>query len=61
MSDQQKIFDDVLGFVTPLERSICPPICECCHTFVNDGRVHFLSGCTHEFAGQTLDLLDVEE
>jgi hypothetical protein len=23
MSDQQKIFDDVLGFVTLLERSIC--------------------------------------
>lgn len=30
-----------------------------CHTWVNDGRVQFLSDCTHEFAGKTLDLLDV--
>lgn len=32
-----------------------------CHSFVNDGRVQFLSDCQHEFAGQTLDLLEVEE
>lgn len=32
-----------------------------CHTFVNDGQVQFLADCTHEFAGQTLDLLEVEE
>lgn len=31
-----------------------------CHSFVNDGKVQFLSDCTHEFAGQTMDLLDVE-
>ena len=31
-----------------------------CHTFVNDGMVQFLSDCTHELAGQTLPLLDVE-
>jgi hypothetical protein len=31
-----------------------------CHTFVNDGRVQFLDDCTHEFAGQTLDLLEVD-
>jgi len=31
-----------------------------CHSFINDGRVQFLGDCTHEFAGQTLDLLDVE-
>ncbi|MCW5648340.1 MAG: ammonia monooxygenase [Ramlibacter sp.] len=27
-----------------------------CHTFIRDGRVQFLSDCTHELAGQTLDL-----
>lgn len=27
-----------------------------CHSFVRDGRVEFLSDCTHEFAGQTVDL-----
>lgn len=31
-----------------------------CHTFINDGRVQFLSDCTHEFAGRTMDLLDVD-
>lgn len=31
-----------------------------CHSFVNDGKVQFLSDCSHEFAGQTLDLLDID-
>jgi hypothetical protein len=31
-----------------------------CHTWINDGKVQFLGDCTHEFAGQTLDLLDVD-
>lgn len=31
-----------------------------CHTFVNDGMVQFLDDCTHEHAGQTLELLDVK-
>lgn len=31
-----------------------------CHSFINDGKVQFLSDCTHQYANQTLDLLDVE-
>lgn len=31
-----------------------------CHSWINNGRVQFLKDCTHEFAGQTLYLLDVE-
>lgn len=31
-----------------------------CHSFVNDGKVQFLGDCTHDNAGQTLDLLDVD-
>lgn len=31
-----------------------------CHCFVNDGKIQFLNDCTHELAGQTLDLLDIE-
>lgn len=31
-----------------------------CHSWINDGKVRFLGDCTHELAGQTLDLLDVE-
>lgn len=38
--------------------SECPP--HRCHTFVADGRVQFLSDCSHELAGQTVDLLEVE-
>jgi hypothetical protein len=33
---------------------------ELCHIWVNDGKVIYLNDCTHEFAGQTHDLLDVE-
>ena len=33
--------------------------CYRCHTWVNDGRVQFLPDCSHELAGQTLDLLEV--
>ena len=31
-----------------------------CHSFVKDGMIQFLSDCTHKFAGQTLELPDVE-
>ena len=31
-----------------------------CHSFINDGKIQFLSDSTHEFAGQTLPLLDIE-
>ena len=30
-----------------------------CHSFVTDGRIQFLSDCTHELAGQTVDLPDI--
>lgn len=32
-----------------------------CHSYVTDGKIQFLSDCTHEFAGQTLELRDVEK
>jgi len=31
-----------------------------CHTFVTDGMVRFLGDCTHELAGQTLPLNEVD-
>lgn len=31
-----------------------------CHTWITDGKVQFLPDCSHEFAGQTLDLLDID-
>lgn len=27
-----------------------------CHSFVRDGQIQFLSDCTHELAGQTVEL-----
>lgn len=27
-----------------------------CHSFVTDGRIQFLNDCTHELAGQTVDI-----
>ena len=30
------------------------------HIWITDGQVIFLSDCSHELAGQTLDLLDIE-
>ncbi len=29
-----------------------------CHSFITDGRVAYLSDCTHALAGQTVDLLE---
>ena len=30
--------------------------CRICHSFVTDGRIQFLSDCSHALAGQTVDL-----
>jgi hypothetical protein len=38
-----------------------PPFkCSICHSFVTDGKIQFLSDCTHELAGQTVELNDIE-
>lgn len=31
-----------------------------CHSFIRNGMIQFLSDCTHELAGQTVPLLDVQ-
>ena len=33
-----------------------PFTCTRCHSYVEDGRIRFLSDCSHELAGQTVDL-----
>jgi len=30
-----------------------------CHSFVTDGKIQFLNDCSHELAGQTVDLPEV--
>ncbi|WP_419877659.1 DUF6527 family protein [Brevibacillus centrosporus] len=32
-----------------------------CHSFITDGRIQFLPDCSHDLAGNTVDLPDVEE
>ncbi len=34
--------------------------CYICHSFVTDGKIQFLSDCTHALAGQTVDLEDID-
>ena len=31
-----------------------------CHSFITDGRVQFLSDCTHQLAGKTVDLPEID-
>lgn len=32
-----------------------------CHSFVRDGQIQFLSDCTHDLGGQTVELPSMEE
>jgi hypothetical protein len=34
--------------------------CIRCHSFVTDGRIRFLSDCSHALAGQTVDLPNID-
>lgn len=29
-----------------------------CHSFITDGKIQYLSDCTHELAGQTIDMVE---
>jgi len=46
------------------ERIMCgehiEPIPLVCHSFVTDGKIQFLTDCTHELAGQTVEIPDWE-
>lgn len=33
--------------------------CGICHSFVNNGKIQFLTDCTHKLAGQTVDLPEI--
>jgi hypothetical protein len=32
-----------------------------CHSFIREGRIEYLGDCTHELAGQTVDMPDWED
>ena len=35
--------------------------CYICHSFIRDGKIQFLNDCTHEYAGKTIELPEIEE
>jgi hypothetical protein len=37
-----------------------PFACFRCHSFVTDGKIQYLNDCTHELAGQTIDLKPID-
>ena len=39
---------------------LAPFKCTICHSFVRDGKIQFLNDCTHELAGQTVELPEVK-
>ena len=32
-----------------------------CHSFVRDGKIQYLSDCTHNMAGKTVDMIDFND
>lgn len=42
---------------TLIDRYFTPIIC---HSFITEGKVRFLSDCTHSLVNQTIDLIDIE-
>lgn len=36
-----------------------PP--DVCHLFVKEGEIQYLGDCTHEFAGKTIQMIDVDD
>lgn len=50
--------------VTPsilVNRGKTNPNMHTCHMFITDGKIKFLNDCTHKLAGQTVDMLNIEE
>ena len=37
-----------------------PLVKERCHTFITDGKIQYLGDCTHELAGQIIELPEIE-
>lgn len=43
----------------PADEGKCPT-CYICHSFVTDGKIQFLSDCSHSLAGQTVELPEID-
>lgn len=59
--DKPTIHPSVLVTVdVPADVKLTPNVRRC-HSFITDGRIQFLSDCTHELAGQTVELPEIKE
>lgn len=43
-----------------LNGEVIEPIPLICHSFVREGKIEYLSDCTHSLAGQTVELEDLD-
>ncbi len=46
-------------YVAPQLYAVNHPSSFLCHSFITDGKIQFLNDCTHQLAGQTVDLNDI--
>jgi hypothetical protein len=46
-------------FVNPKNHECHVPELHSCHSFIRDGKIQFLNDCTHELAGQTVELPEI--
>lgn len=49
------------GYNAAHPEEAAPFRCAICHFFLRDGKIEFLSDCTHELRGQTVEMPDWEE
>lgn len=56
VSGVQAITDETADRIMAGER--IDPVPRVCHSFVRDGKIEFLSDCTHRLAGQTVEMED---
>lgn len=51
---EKPTFNPSILVTTPNKRCVC-------HSYVKDGKIQYLTDCTHSLKGQTVDLPDVAE
>ena len=60
--EEWALYDEVAAGPGGTERVLADPRFRfVCHSFVTDGRIQYLSDCTHQYAGQTIDLPDLPQ
>ena len=47
--------------ISPSVKVTCNVDPKCCHSFIRDGKIQYLSDCTHELAGKTVDMIDCDD